>query len=255
MLSLELTDNSKTGPAFSLMRSLSCINRTPACTAACYGNSVRYQSSGQRTKRERNYKTCQYLIKEGGPELLAENLVILIDRARPSEYLIGIDFQPARPWTLRLHDVGDFFSISYVQAWRLAAKKRPLCNLWFYTRSFLDEQMLSELTGLASLENVRGWLSVDTDNFGAGIKAYACAPTVWNLAILQEEPETMANMLPALSLLEGAVSFPRHRSGRHVEPMYLDGVTVCPKVIGELTMDRQSRLAPCQVCQFCLPIR
>jgi hypothetical protein len=80
---LELTNNSKVGWAFSLPRSKTCINATPTCKKLCYGNGIRYQSDAQKAKRERNYRTVEFLLKEGGPELLAENLSMLVDQARP----------------------------------------------------------------------------------------------------------------------------------------------------------------------------
>ncbi len=71
---LELTNNSKVGWAFSFPRNKSCINATPICKKLCYGNGVRYQTAGQKAKRERNFRTVQFLLNEGGSELLAQNL-------------------------------------------------------------------------------------------------------------------------------------------------------------------------------------
>jgi len=107
---LETTNNSKTGFAFSLPRSKTCINKTSVCASVCYGNGIRYQSDGQRSKRERNYRTCEFLLEKGGPELLAQNLSILIDQARPIDWIAAtVSNQPTNvPWTFRIHDVGDY---------------------------------------------------------------------------------------------------------------------------------------------------
>ncbi len=107
---LELTNNSKVGWAFSLPRADTCINATALCKRLCYGNGIRYQSEGQKAKRGRNYRTVQFLLAEGGPELLAENLSMLVDQARPRDWLTAkiTGVQTAIPWTMRIHDVGDF---------------------------------------------------------------------------------------------------------------------------------------------------
>lgn len=107
---LELTQNSKVGWAFSLSRKESCINATDVCTKLCYGNGVRYQTDAQRHKRLRNLKTCQFLLEKGGPELLAHNLIALVDQARPVDWLAAqiSGEQSNLPYTLRVHDVGDY---------------------------------------------------------------------------------------------------------------------------------------------------
>lgn len=44
--------------------------------------------------------------------------------------------QTAIPWTMRIHDVGDFYSADYLKAWSIVARKYTDCRFWFYTRSF-----------------------------------------------------------------------------------------------------------------------
>ena len=107
---LELTQNSKVGWAFSLSRSESCVDATSICRRLCYGNGVRYQSDAQRHKRLRNFRTCELLLQKGGPELLAQNLIALVDQARPVDWLAAqISGEPTNlPYTLRIHDVGDY---------------------------------------------------------------------------------------------------------------------------------------------------
>lgn len=65
----ELTNNSKASWAFSIPRSRSCINATAVCLKLCYGNGVRYQSDGQKAKRQRNLRTIELLLDNGGPSL------------------------------------------------------------------------------------------------------------------------------------------------------------------------------------------
>ncbi|MFX4933463.1 hypothetical protein ABTB90_19240, partial [Acinetobacter baumannii] len=77
--------------------------------------------------------------------------------------------QTVIPWTLRIHDVGDFYSTDYVRAWALTVKKYSGCKFWFYTRSFAPGAVFDALTELAALPNCQGWLSVDSENYDQAI--------------------------------------------------------------------------------------
>lgn len=107
---LALTNNSKVGWAFSLPRTETCIGATQICRAVCYGNGIRYQSKGQKEKRARNLRTLEFLLAEGGPELLAENLSMLVEQARPRDWLTAriTGGRTVVPWSLRLNDVGEY---------------------------------------------------------------------------------------------------------------------------------------------------
>lgn len=256
---LELTNNSKVGWAFSLPRTETCINATSLCRKLCYGNSVRYQSAGQKAKRGRNFRTCEFLLAEGGPELLAENLSMLVDQARPRDWLTARikRTKTAIPFTVRIHDVGDFYDPRYVQAWAMTAKKHSECRFWFYTRSFIDAAVFAELTKLASLPNCQGWLSVDSENFKEAILALCKTPAgVWKLALLQDS-DLHSEILPAFESLEAQVdivNFPYHRGGSHIKPVKHSMLTPCPAVVGSLALQPQKDvIRPCQACAFCLP--
>lgn len=256
---LGLTNNSKASWAFSMPRDKTCIMATTVCRKLCYGNGIRYQNPAQKAKRERNYRTVELLLSKGGPELLAENLVALIDQARPADWLAAriTETETKTPWTVRVHDVGDWHKVGYVKAWLLAAQERPLCSLWFYTRSFQDKVLFDELTKLASLANCQGWLSVDTENYAAGLLAYAQGQGVWKLALLQEEESSMSELVDDLTSRvsrEDIVSFPFHRGGHHVKPIADAGFYTCPAVVGAYKLESNAaKLRPCQSCSFCLP--
>lgn len=258
---LEVTHNSKAGYAFSLPRSKTCIYKTDACAKACYGNGIRYQSDGQKRKRARNFKTVEFLLDRGGPALLAENLVILIDQARPIDWIASsiTGIKTAVPWSLRLHDIGDVHSARYAQAWLLAVRQRPQCSLWFYTRSFPDDEIFEILTSLAAEPNCKGWLSLDRDNYSEGIIRYCEAPSgIWSIALLQEKEELMpSEVIPYLTCFTRAgdlLSFPKHHAGRHVTPMKANNLVVCPQITGSYKLEPAPNVAkPCQSCGHCLP--
>jgi hypothetical protein len=257
---LELTNNSKASWAFSLPRSKTCIMATDICKKLCYGNGIRYQSRPQRSKRQRNLRTVKLLLKKGGADLLAQNLILLVDQVRPSDWLAAVvtGTKTKTPWTMRIHDVGDFFDVDYVEAWRLTARARPDCSFWFYTRSFNQSALFDALTRLASLPNCQGWISADTDNYSAALLAYAKHPKAWKLAFLQQEPEQVAqHILPQLVAAadsRSVVSFPFHRGGYHAQPIHETGALTCPAVLGTLKLEASaSKIRPCQACTFCLP--
>jgi hypothetical protein len=257
---LELTNNSKASWAFSLPRSATCIGATDICKKVCYGNGVRYRTSGQKARRQRNLRTIDLLLSKGGPELLAENLAALVDTVRPSDWLAAsiTGTKTQTPWTVRIHDVGDFHSEEYAKAWLLAVQQRSLCSFWFYTRSFSNKPIFDAMTEMASQANCKGWLSIDSNNFASGLLAYAQRPGAWQLALLQEPSEELdQELLPAIDELACAkaiVSFPIHRAGHHAEPIHHPALFTCPAVTGvhKLQSDAQ-KLRPCQTCTFCLP--
>lgn len=258
---LELTSNSKVGWAFSLSRSESCVNATDICRKLCYGNGVRYQTHGQRHKRLRNFRTCEFLLRKGGPELLAQNLVALVDQARPVDWLAAqISGTPTKlPYSLRIHDVGDYYSCDYAQAWLIAIKERPQCKFWFYTRSFLEPKLLEVLSALAGQSNCQGFLSIDNDNFEQGLLAFASYPGVWKLALMQHQQELLSpELVPAIQeqVKHGEIiNFPYHRAGQHVKPLKADPLTNCPQITTDAYPLQTSRsvMKPCQSCSLCLP--
>lgn len=258
---LELTQNSKVGWAFSLSRKESCINKTDICTRCCYGNGVTYSSDAQRYKRLRNFRTCKYLLENGSPELLAQNLIALVDQARPVDWLAAkISGDPTNlPFTFRIHDVGDWFDCDYALAWLAAIENRPECKFWFYTRSFLEPRLLETLSRLASQSNCQGFLSIDDENFEQGLHAFAAYPGVWKLALMQQDEDDISpDLLPAIQkqVKPGQIiNFPYHRAGRHVAPLKADPLTHCPQIVTNAfpLETNRSKPKPCQSCSLCLP--
>jgi hypothetical protein len=256
---LELTNNSKVGWAFSLPRKKTCINATDICKKLCYGNGIRYQSDAQKTKRERNYRTVELLLARGGTEQLANNLIHLIDTARPRDWLAAklMNTKPEIPWTLRIHDVGDFHSQKYARAWWLAVKLRPECQFWFYTRSFQTPEVFEELSNLASLPNCQGWLSVDSENFSQALLAKCNDRNAgWKLAILQHKDMELETIeaVTAVTQQSEVINFPYHHGGKHLLPMYQNLVLTCPAILGKYELQNRSDMVrPCQQCKFCLP--
>lgn len=257
---LQLTENSKAGWAFSLPRRHTCISSTAICRRLCYGNGIRYRHPTQIQKRLQNYKSCELLLECGGPALLAQNLVILLDQARPADWLTSqVTGTPTvTPWAVRLFDIGDAYSVPFVQALVLASGQRPECSLWFYTRSFYDKALLAALCELASQPNCQGWLSIDSENYIAGLRAYDRNPAIWKLALLQEPASDLpARLIPEIqkhACTGKVVNFPYHHGGHHVDPVLAEPLITCPQITGAYPLERaRCKPKPCQACAFCLP--
>lgn len=108
------------------------------------------------------------------------------------------------------------------------------------------------------MNNCKGWLSIDSENFHSGLIAYAKGQGAWNLALMQEDEGRLdPDLLPALSgeeLHNQVVSFPIHRGGRHAKPIQHDSLVTCPAVVGTYRLEPEARnTRPCQACAFCLP--
>lgn len=127
---LELTNNSKVSWAFSLPREKTCIGATEICRRVCYGGSFRYQSAAHKAKRERNLRTVELLLNSGGPELLAENLISIIDQVRPADWLAAsiTGTKTKTPWTLRVHDVGDYPEVRIIPCSKISEHKIDIVN-------------------------------------------------------------------------------------------------------------------------------
>jgi len=134
---LELTNNSKVGWAFSLPRSKTCVDATSLCKKLCYGNGIRYQSAGQKSKRERNFHTAEFLLQQGGAELLAENLSLMVEQARPRDWLAAkISGRKTNlPWTLRIHDIGEYPDFRNIPSTVPGERARPRAKRPPYTNS------------------------------------------------------------------------------------------------------------------------
>jgi len=256
---LEATDNSKAGPSFALPPEQTCDTATDTCKKVCYKKGVTYNTAGSLAKRERNFQTVEKLLTLGGPQLLAEALIELIDEYKPKDWFVAqaTGAKTARPWSFRIHDLGEFYRPDYIEAWIKAVSKRQLCQFWFYTRAFKIPDRYKLLTRLAALPNCQGWLSIDADNWMAGISTYRSAPKgVWKLALLQtaDLPESLLVALRKLATQNDVVNFPLHNGPHHIKPLTGEPVMNCPEILGAFTRTRgRESLRPCPQCQICLP--
>ena len=131
---LHSTENSKAGPSWAIPPALSCHWSTEACRKACYGQGFTYNSTASKGYRENNYAVILDLMQKS-IEQAAKAICTLVDVARPIYGATDV-------WSYRIHDLGDFFSVDYVKVWIEVVKSRPECHFWFYTRSYVDSEIV-----------------------------------------------------------------------------------------------------------------
>jgi len=90
------------------------------CQFRCYAASDEARYEGTYNVRKGNEVSVKKALKSGGVKKLVEEILKYIP------YDAGV---------IRLHTSGDFFSQSYLMAWRLVAKQRPDILFYAYTKS------------------------------------------------------------------------------------------------------------------------
>lgn len=127
---LEATDNSKSGPAFALPPDETCDCATDTCLRVCYKRVVTYNTHGSIAKRAKNLRTVEMLLSLGGPELLAKALIELIDEHKPKDWFIAktTNSKTARPWSFRIHDLGDYPEFSTIPCSKISEHKMVMVS-------------------------------------------------------------------------------------------------------------------------------
>lgn len=68
---------------------------------------------------------------------------------------------------LRIHVSGDFYSASYIDAWRQIVRASQRVTFFSYTRSWRRADLVSDLLRLANLPNMQLWWSLDRTDSSA----------------------------------------------------------------------------------------
>ena len=127
-------------PSFSLPVLVTCPGQTPFCNRYCYGLKGRFINPR---------------IKQLHDEHLDATLRgDFVDRI---VYRIRITGSPA----FRLHVVGDFYSVEYIEKWMEIANRLPLVIFFSSTRSWRCEYLSDKLKEFRDLSNVYIKASVD----------------------------------------------------------------------------------------------
>jgi hypothetical protein len=132
-----------------------CVNASPWCSAACYGKGGQYM---------------MHAVSEGDPSLTSwygENLKLskASDFSERMIATLGILEKKNHPRVMRLHPVGDFYSIKYIKDW-IAIAKAKLADksgwkFYTYTRTWQRSSFLPYLNELRHLDNFNLLASTD----------------------------------------------------------------------------------------------
>jgi hypothetical protein len=124
-------DNIKLGSdvwKFSLPVSAeACPGATPWCRQFCYAKEGWYIRKLIQNIRDQNWTAAQ-----------AGDFVQRLQR----------DIHHANPNLFRIHDSGDFFSVSYIEAWERVIEAFPAVHFWAFTHSWRVPELLPALEQL-----------------------------------------------------------------------------------------------------------
>ncbi len=143
---------SKIANAFSLPagRDFSCPGATDFCNSICYAGKLERLYKGFREVVLHNFNALKDNDFGGMVQLLDE--------------MIGAFDKECDKWNapkyFRIHADGDFFSLTYTQAWREVIRLNPQIHFWAYTRVEDSAIALHD----ANLSNLSLYFSADPDN-------------------------------------------------------------------------------------------
>ena len=232
---LKINHPSKVGCSIDIEggRDYSCIDSTGPCEFYCYrlvGHNCYQQNIAFRVKQ---FKEVKRLLRLGKLE------EALIDLLKWEKYC-------------RLHQVGDFFSPEYVEAWVKTLKALPDLIVWAYTRSW--KSLGKELSKLAALPNMKLWISCDEENWLAALAFWNKHPEFAGIAFMQSPgAEQISLMLKEQVPMKNLVIFPTHACGSQLRTgtKIVKSVPNCPTLTGKLSHDHP--VPACLRCTKCLP--
>ena len=151
--------NMKTGtlPSFSLPVIVTCPGKTPFCERYCFGLKGRFTLA---RLKEINDQRLDATLK---PEF-TDIIVMEISKTRAPAF--------------RLHVVGDFYSVEYIEKWIEIANRLPHVIIFGSTRSWRCEFLAEVMKEFRDLSNVYMKASIDaTDN----LDPFSCGWNVWSV--------------------------------------------------------------------------
>lgn len=128
---------------FSLPAVTTCLGATQTCLAECFGRRGRFLTRAVQGKLAEN------LLAASQPDFAARMIAEVRQRC------------PRGP--VRVHPVGDFATVEYIEAWCRIARMTPRCRYWWYSRAWRVEELRPALIDLGCEPNVRPWWSLDRD--------------------------------------------------------------------------------------------
>ncbi len=150
--------NSKVGvlPSFSLPVLQTCPGKTEFCRRLCYGLRGRFTHQKMREIYQNNLKAS----KQAG---FVERIVREISKSKTEAF--------------RLHVVGDFYSVEYLEKWIEIANRLPNVKFFGSTRSWRVPELRKTLERFRDLPNVYLRASIDFTH----LDRPTCSWGVWSI--------------------------------------------------------------------------
>ena len=144
-------------PSFSLPVIVTCPGTTPFCHRFCYGLNGWFKTANIKRINEKR-----------------------LDATLEPDFIDTIteEIRKTRAPAFRLHDVGDFYTVEYVEKWIQIAKRLPDVIFFGSTRSWRCEFLSEELKRLRDLPNVYIKASVDATD---PLDAFGCGWSIWSV--------------------------------------------------------------------------
>ncbi|MBA7647791.1 hypothetical protein ES703_55570 [subsurface metagenome] len=155
--------NSKMGPvpSFSLPVLRTCPGKTEFCSRLCYGLRGRFTHQRMREIYQNNLQASKQAD-------FVERVVLKISRTGAGVF--------------RLHVVGDFYSVKYVEKWIEIANRLPDVNFFGSTRSWRVPRVRDAIERFRDLQNVYLRASIDPSHLDR-------PPSSWGVWSIEGEGE------------------------------------------------------------------
>lgn len=135
-------------PSFSLPPGKTCPGMTPFCDRYCFACHGRYMMPNVEGSNERRHQIS--LSKDFVPLMIA-------------------DLSKVSPPAFRLHVVGDFYSVPYIERWLKIIHRFPDIHFFGSTRSWRVPKLVEAIEEIRDHDNVYLRASIDlTDNLSPG---------------------------------------------------------------------------------------
>lgn len=152
--------NMKTGPLwnYSLPRGLpretggTCLGATPWCRACCYGSAGSYAQHMEAKRDPSLGKVYGVNYRMAKTPDFARRMINTINL---------LEGHKTHPKVMRVHVLGDFFSIPYIQGWTEVAKAKRNWKFYAYTRMWRFSKFLPALNALRKQPNFNLLASTD----------------------------------------------------------------------------------------------
>jgi hypothetical protein len=171
-------------------KAFSCPGATSVCEKVCYAGKLEKIYSGVRDVLLHNWNALSGASLTDMVDMLqnmVNNFVADCEKAEKKGRTIPRDF--------RIHWDGDFFSLTYAEAWATVIVANPDVRFWVYTRSFTSAlNVLPTFTIAGAGDNLSLYLSVDKDNVREAAIAKRAYPFVKWAWLAETFADGMADM-------------------------------------------------------------